>query len=142
MKTHVTAGGVLYDPLQKKVYMIYKQERDEWLLPKGHIEEGESIEEAALREIKEETGYNRIELVNDGLLGKTEFEFELHGEKAFKVIYYYLAKLVESDFKETKERENEGLSGKWLDLSEAIRLAKHNDTKKLLEKSELLVDKV
>jgi ADP-ribose pyrophosphatase YjhB (NUDIX family) len=44
MKTHVTAGGVLYDPRQKKVYMIYKKERDEWLLPKGHVEEGESVE--------------------------------------------------------------------------------------------------
>ncbi|MFA5020443.1 MAG: NUDIX domain-containing protein [Patescibacteria group bacterium] len=141
MKTHVTAGGVLYDPRQQKVYLIYKKERDEWLLPKGHIEGGEGIEEAALREIKEETGYNGIELVKDGLLGKTEFEFELNGEKAFKVIYYYLAKLLEADFRETKERNTEGLEGKWFNLPEAIEKAKHEDTKKLLEKVGLFINR-
>ena len=139
MKTHISAGGVLYDPQQKKVYLIYKKERDEWLLPKGHIEEGEGVEEAALREIREETGFSDIELVRDGLLGKTEFEFELDGEKAFKVVYYYLTELLSDRFSETKERENEGLGGQWFDLSEAIELAKHDDIKKVLEKSELLV---
>ncbi len=142
MKTHVSAGGVLYDPRQKKVYLIYKKERKEWLLPKGHIVDGEGVEETALREIKEETGYANIELIKNGLLGKTEFEFELNGKKAFKVVYYYLTKLLAGDFIETKERQNEGLGGAWLDLNKAIKLANHDDIKQVLEKATFLVKNI
>jgi 8-oxo-dGTP pyrophosphatase MutT (NUDIX family) len=135
MKTHVSSGGVLYNPQQKKVYLIYKTERDEWLLPKGHIEEDERVEETAIREIQEETGYKNIKLIDNGLLGKTEFEFKLNGEKAFKIVYYYLVELVSDDFNQTKEREQEGLDGKWLDFKEAIDLVDHDDIKKVLEKA-------
>lgn len=95
-----------------------------------------------MREITEETGYKDIELVDGGLLGKIEFEFELDGEKAFKVIYYYLAKLLENDFAETSERQAEGLSGSWMSLPEAIKSAKHEDIKKLLEKAALFIDRI
>ncbi len=142
METHVSAGGVLYDPRQKKVYLIYKKERKEWLLPKGHIKEDEGVEEAAVREIKEETGYVDIELIKNGLLGKTEFEFELRGEKALKVVYYYLAKLLADDFIETKERHNEGLGGAWFGFKEAIKLSSHEDIKQVLEKSASLVKNI
>jgi len=142
METHVSAGGVLYDPRQEKVYLIYKKERDEWLLPKGHIKDGEGVEEAAMREIKEEAGYSDVELVKNGLLGKTEFKFEFKGEKAFKVVYYYLAKLLTDDFVETKERRDEGLGGAWLDVNEAIKLAHHEDIKMVLTKAAYLIKNI
>ena len=52
-----SAGGVLVDPNTNRVLLIYKKEIGEWLLPKGRIEYGETIEQAAKREIFEETGY-------------------------------------------------------------------------------------
>ena len=59
MKKQVSAGGVLINS-ENKVYLINKVERNEWSLPKGKVEDGETYLQAALREVKEETGYTNF----------------------------------------------------------------------------------
>ncbi|GIW24026.1 NUDIX hydrolase [Meiothermus sp.] len=55
MKTPVLgAGGVLFDP-EGKVLLI-RDRQGYWCFPKGHLDEGERLEQAALREVEEETG--------------------------------------------------------------------------------------
>lgn len=48
------AGGVVCDPRSGNILMMFRNQR--WDLPKGHVEQGEAIAEAALREVGEETG--------------------------------------------------------------------------------------
>ncbi len=48
------AGGVLFN-LEGKVLLI-RDRQGYWCFPKGHLDEGESLEQAALREVEEETG--------------------------------------------------------------------------------------
>ena len=52
------AGGVVWEgePWQSRIAVIYRNHYNDWCLPKGKLEAGESFEEAAIREIKEETG--------------------------------------------------------------------------------------
>ena len=45
--------------------MVRSKNSQSWLFPKGHIEEGETDEEAAMREITEETGIERLEYIDD-----------------------------------------------------------------------------
>lgn len=40
-----------------KVLVVHRPRYDDWTLPKGHVEDGESWQDAALREVREETGY-------------------------------------------------------------------------------------
>jgi 8-oxo-dGTP diphosphatase len=54
MSEEHAAGGVLLRDGQ--IALIHRPKYDDWSLPKGHLEEGESSEEAALREVEEETG--------------------------------------------------------------------------------------
>ena len=63
MEKHHSAGGVLIN--DHKFYLIFKYTKNEWKIPKGHVEEGESLQETALREVREETGFNNIEFVSN-----------------------------------------------------------------------------
>lgn len=53
------AGGILLRTNalgERELFVIHRPRYDDWSLPKGHIDEGESPEDAAIREIREETG--------------------------------------------------------------------------------------
>ena len=56
-----SAGGVVYRPDGAGSYSIAVVQRarhNDWSLPKGHIEKGESLEQTAIREVQEETGFD------------------------------------------------------------------------------------
>lgn len=57
----VAAGGVVTNP-EGKVLFIYRN--DKWDLPKGKLDKGETLEEAALREVEEETGVKGLKIEN------------------------------------------------------------------------------
>ncbi|HBG82048.1 TPA: hypothetical protein DDW69_04425 [candidate division CPR2 bacterium] len=54
----VEAGGIVFreENGQKYVLLLYRKFHNDWAFPKGHVDEGEDFEFAAIREIKEETG--------------------------------------------------------------------------------------
>ncbi|MBS1642344.1 MAG: NUDIX domain-containing protein [Bacteroidetes bacterium] len=66
MKTIIAAGGLVYNE-QGELLMIYR--RGKWDLPKGKLDEGETIEMCAVREVKEETGLLEIAVIK--FIGKT-----------------------------------------------------------------------
>lgn len=71
MVTELSAGGVLFDD---KRLMVLCKPNGEWVMPKGHVEPDETPEQAALREVEEETGLKaRIR----GKLGQTQYEFRV-----------------------------------------------------------------
>ena len=70
MKTIVAAGGLVINE-QDELMMIFR--RGYWDLPKGKLDEGESIEACALREVEEETGATN--LILGKLIGKTYHEY-------------------------------------------------------------------
>ncbi|MEJ2863692.1 NUDIX domain-containing protein [Actinomycetospora flava] len=57
------AGGVVVDPRGRVA--VVRQRALTWSLPKGHVEDGESVLEAARREIEEECGLTDLELVRE-----------------------------------------------------------------------------
>jgi len=80
------AGGIVINELGEALF-IYK--RGKWDLPKGKIEKGESIEEAAIREVKEETGLKSVEIT--AKLCNTKHTFRNRKKKrAIKKSYWYV----------------------------------------------------
>ena len=87
VKWEFSAGGVVFKKEEKSVYILLIRVRDRWSFPKGNIEKNEKKEEAALREVKEETGVE-AEIVD--YLGDIEYWYYLGGYKVHKFVYYYL----------------------------------------------------
>ncbi|MBN1921320.1 MAG: NUDIX domain-containing protein [Anaerolineae bacterium] len=60
---YTAAGGVVSDVTGELVMLLIRPSRDEVRLPKGHVEAGETLRAAALREVAEETGYDDLEII-------------------------------------------------------------------------------
>lgn len=94
LHTYASAGGVVLDASGEKVLVLIRPERvgpdgrAEVRLPKGHIEPSESREEAALREVQEETGLISLRIVAD--LGHQTVEFDWQGAHYIRDESYFL----------------------------------------------------
>src|SRR3982074_2343832 len=91
-----------------------------WALPKGQIDQGESGEETALREIAEETGATGRSL---GKLGDVRYWFNWEGERIFKVVSFFLVRYEGGRLGEiSPEFRHEVADVRWLPLLDAPRL--------------------
>jgi len=95
-----------------RVALVHRPEYDDWTLPKGKLDPGESFEEAALREVEEETGL-RARLVRE----LPAVEYEVKGRP--KLVRYWLME-VESDPGFVPNDEVDEL--RWVEPSEALEL--------------------
>lgn len=133
MKEHFSAGGVLVNN-KDQVYLIHKISRDEWALPKGTIEKGEAILDAAVREIGEETGYKDISpLIKEPL--KVDHYIMKHpstGENIDKTVYYFAFKLDKDLSTHTKEMDTEDLEGGWFEIEDAINKVAFENLKEVI----------
>ncbi|KGA03504.1 hypothetical protein GM49_1765 [freshwater metagenome] len=132
----ISAGGLVIDSTGTKGLLIGRRdlkdqsrERLLWSLPKGHIEEGETPEQAAVREVQEETGIES-EIAKE--LGVINFWFMAGGNRIHKTVHHYL-------FKETGGKLAPQLTEVddvgWFPLNEIVELLAYPDEKKLIAKS-------
>ena len=68
--------------------LVVKQHQGHWSIPKGHIEDGETDIDAALRELKEETGVTDIKVDQKAKISHY-YDFERNGEKIEKEVIYF-----------------------------------------------------
>ena len=82
----IIAGGGLVVNEKKEILFIFREQK--WDLPKGKIEEGEQIKQAAIREVEEECGIENLVLKNS--LTTTYHLFNFGGKSLLKETYWYL----------------------------------------------------
>lgn len=91
------AGGVVVDRADRVLLLertVIRGQRNvhEVRLPKGHIEAGESDTEAAIREVREESGYQQLAVLAD--LGMGEITFKSRGQQVTRSEHYFLMRLL------------------------------------------------
>ena len=107
-----------------------------WSLPKGHIEAGESAEQAAVREVAEETGIaGRIV----GRLGTIDFWFMAEGRRVHKTVHHYLL-VAESG--ELSDSDVEVAAVAWVPLEELGTRLAYEDERALVARAPELLDRV
>ncbi len=117
-----SAGGVIYRHGRDGVEIVLAGRTHEglWALPKGTPEYGETIEEAALREVREETGLG-VEIVGD--LGEIAYTFARPGVRYEKTVRHFLMRPDGTGSVELHDREYDRIA--WFPAAEALRIMTH-----------------
>ena len=94
-------GVVIFRGKILLLYKSYKNRYDGWVLPKGTVEQGETHEQTALREVKEETDADASIIK---YVGKSEYSFYSFHEQIIKSVHWYLMESENYHSKPQKER--------------------------------------
>ncbi|MBI2863059.1 MAG: NUDIX hydrolase [Chloroflexi bacterium] len=128
-----SAGGVVYSLVENTCQVIIcgRISTGIWTLPKGTPSSGEGIEEAAIREVEEETGL-AVEIVTE--LGAIDYWFVGMPERVryHKVVYHFLMRPVGGDI---AKHDWEFDIVKWAPIDEAYRLLSYDNEKDILLKA-------
>lgn len=120
MKKEISAGGVVYRQIGDEIQILLIEDRYRKLaFAKGRMEAGETIEQAALREIKEETNIDG-KIIQSLIINYYQFEHTEHGQVEKETHYY----LVEALSDELKAQTEEIRGVKWHGAADAW--AEHN----------------
>lgn len=118
---------------QCKFLILEREEtKDDWTFAKGHAEKDETPKITALRELEEETGITKIEILDLPLIHE-EYEIIHQGEKRLKINDYFIGFVKEKDVRIEKE---EIQSYKWVTFEEALNSFQYERRKQVLKKAQ------
>jgi 8-oxo-dGTP pyrophosphatase MutT (NUDIX family) len=138
-KLQFSAGGVAYRErdAQLEVALISVGDDGRWQLPKGLIDKGESTEDAAVREVREEAGID-TEVVER--LDKVEYWYFWKEDdqrvRYHKYVYFYLLRYKSGDVRDHDDEVNEA---RWVSIDDAIKMIAFDGEKKIVEKVRELI---
>ena len=142
MSSKIAAGIILFRKLGEHnpiEYLLLQTSYGEnhWTPPKGHLDEGESELETAIRETKEESNliidldYKLIDLNH-----RIELRYPVNGRP--KIVYYWIGQLIDNTKSKVK-LSDEHIDFKWLDLTKAIEIVKFPCMQTALSDSEKFI---
>ncbi|HYX79233.1 MAG TPA: NUDIX domain-containing protein [Actinomycetota bacterium] len=133
-RSEVSSGGVVYEREGGSVRVVLAARRTRrgelvWGLPKGGLDEGESEIDAAIREVREETG---IEAVVEEDLGQIRYFYVWEGVRVRKAVRFFLMRATGGD---VSNHDDEMEEVRWFPLATAIRRAAFRGEREVLERA-------
>ena len=133
MKRRFSAGGIVFNSEGKILLVRNASLKDPnvnyWGFPKGHLDPGETSEQAATREIKEETGIDAQILKK---IGDSRYVYTQDGEKIFKIVTIFVMKQIQGEI--NIQQEEIGEAG-WFTPEEALEKLSFKQDQELLQKA-------
>ncbi len=131
-KKETSAGGVVFRSFAEgPKFLLINDSYKNWGFPKGHLNTGESADEAALREAGEETGLT--ELIPLGPLGVIDWFFRFRGQLIHKYCHFFL---FESPSGPAVPQLEEGITAcRWYAYPDAVKNISYDNARKILEKA-------
>ena len=131
MKNIVSCGGIVI--YKNKVLVLYKNQNGRymgWVMPKGNIEPDETNEQAALREVKEESGVTARIMK---YLGETQYSFKADNEIIAKTVHWYL--MTTNSFHCKPQAEEFFADAGFYKQHEAYHLLKFHDERQIMRRA-------
>jgi 8-oxo-dGTP pyrophosphatase MutT (NUDIX family) len=142
-RVETSAGGVVVRMAsdtagaRRPLFLIIRDSYDNWGFPKGHVEEGERPEAAALREVIEETGLGGGSLTVRGTIDTIDWYFRFRGRLIHKICHFYL---METDHSDTSPQHAEGITAcRWEAYEDAAQLVSYANARDVLRRAHELV---
>ncbi|HJQ46106.1 MAG TPA: NUDIX hydrolase [Amycolatopsis sp.] len=132
-----SAGGLVVDGDRRQAVLIGRLDRQGkllWSLPKGHIEGSETIEETAVREVKEETGISARVLTS---LGSIDYWFVAERRRVHKTVHHFLLEAVGG---ELSDEDLEVTEVAWVPIAELETRLAYTDERALVRKARQLFE--
>ena len=125
-----TAGGIVFrrNAAREIEILLIQDAKDRWTIPKGHIEEGETAQQTAKREIGEEAGLSQVDIL--GWLGKIHFRYRRIDKLVLMTTQIYLVRAKGDTDAIKKEEWMNGI--KWFKFNDALDAIEYEDIGKLM----------
>ena len=129
MEREFSAGGLVVRSFRGRPFLAAVRVKGGTVLalPKGHIDPGESAEQAAKREVREETGLDAEPVEK---LGDIRYWYSRGGERVLKVVSFYLFRYRSGS---VRDHDHEVDSAEWVPLEEAPRLLAYKGEREMAE---------
>lgn len=128
----VSAGGlVLSSEDPRMVALIRHRNRSggsSWCIPKGHVEESETLEQTAMREVAEETGITG-EVLHQ--LDTISYSFTADGKRIEKTVHHYLLRQISGELGFANDPTGEVTKVGWFELTSLDRVLTHRNERKI-----------
>ena len=140
MKKQVSGGIVVYnkDKDNKVEYLLLQYGAGHWDFPKGKLEQGESKDQAARRELTEETGLHDV-TIHDGFEESLVYQFnDFRGYPVEKTVYFFVG---EVPYKGPITLSHEHQAYAWLPYEKALEMLTYQNAKNVLIKAHAFLNK-
>ena len=131
-RLETSAGGVIVRRSDGAAqYLLIRDPYRNWGLPKGHVEADETPRDAALREVREETGLEDVVVLDE--LAVIDWFFRDRGKLVHKYCHFFLLESANGD---ATPQLDEGISEcVWLPLDEAVRTLTYDNAREVLREA-------
>ena len=109
----------------------------EWCIPKGHLEANETNEQAALREVFEETGL-QAKIIE--YLGEVSYQFIQGGKRVNKTVHVYLMEQTGGELSFDKDPHKEASELEWVQVSELLTRLSHSNERRIAKMAVELIE--
>jgi 8-oxo-dGTP pyrophosphatase MutT (NUDIX family) len=130
-----SAGGVVHrtNDGRTEVVLVHRRHPRLWALPKGTPDAGETIEETALRETREETG---LEVLVEARLPSISYVFVRGRTRFHKTVHFFLMRPVGGD---VSQHDHEFDEVRWFQLEEALEMMTHATERSVVQQAAQLI---